>query len=146
MKEIAYIRLKHSKVRTPVAATAGSAGIDLCASLQRSYYLFPRQTGRIPTDLFIEIPSGYEGQIRPRSGLASKYHILIPNSPGTIDADYRGEIQVILTNIGDTIQIIYPQERIAQLIIAPLANIALQYSTYLTATQRDGGGFGSTGR
>ncbi len=146
MKEIAYIRRRHSEVRIPVAATSGSAGIDLCASLQHSYYLFPKQNYRFPTDLFIEIPSGYEGQIRPRSGLASKHHILIPNSPGTIDADYRGEIQVILTNIGDAIQIIYPQERIAQLIITPLADIAWQYRDQLSATQRDSGGFGSTGR
>ena len=145
MKEIAFVRLKHSAIAQPTSATVGSAGIDLCVKIARSYYLFPGHTALFPTDMFIEIPSGYEGQIRPRSGWAAQGRTIIPNSPGTIDSDYRGEIKIILSNVGDAIQIIYPNDRIAQLVIAPLANTKIQYTRALTDTARGERGLGSTG-
>lgn len=130
----------------PAYATAGSAGMDLCAHIQESVVLEPLERKLIPTGLFIELPTGYEAQIRPRSGLALKQGITCLNSPGTIDADYRGEIRVILINLSNEIQVLSPGDRIAQMVIAPVMQISWEPVTELTATSRGAGGFGSTGK
>ena len=130
----------------PAYATAGSAGMDLCAHIQESVVLEPLERKLIPTGLFIELPTGYEAQIRPRSGLALKQGITCLNSPGTIDADYRGEIGVILINLSNEIQVLSPGDRIAQMVIAPVMQISWEPVTELTATSRGAGGFGSTGK
>ena len=115
-------------------------------NIESAYYLFPHHTALLPTGLFITVPLGYEAQIRPRSGVTLKTNIRIPNAPGTIDPDYRGEIQIILTNVGERVEIIRPNDRVAQLVIAPVAEIAVEYSENHTPTERGSGGFGSTGR
>ena len=130
----------------PAYATAGSAGMDLCAHIHESVVLEPLERKLIPTGLFIELPTGYEAQIRPRSGLALKQGITCLNSPGTIDADYRGEIGVILINLSNEIQVLSPGDRIAQMVIAPVMQISWEPVTELTATSRGTGGFGSTGK
>ena len=130
----------------PAYATAGSAGMDLYAHLHSSVVLAPLERRLIPTGLFIELPTGYEAQIRPRSGLALKQGITCLNSPGTIDADYRGEIGVILINLSNEIQVLSPGDRIAQMVIAPVMQISWEPVTELTATSRGTGGFGSTGK
>ncbi len=130
----------------PAYATAGSAGMDLCAHLHESVVLEPHERKLIPTGLFIELPTGYEAQIRPRSGLALKQGITCLNSPGTIDADYRGEIGVILINLSSEIQVLNSGDRIAQMVIAPVMQINWQPATELTITNRGIGGFGSTGK
>ena len=130
----------------PAYATAGSAGMDLCAHIHESVVLAPLGRRLIPTGLFIELPTGYEAQIRPRSGLALKQGITCLNSPGTIDADYRGEIGVILINLSNEIQVLSPGDRIAQMVIAPVMQISWEPVAELTATSRGTGGFGSTGK
>ena len=130
----------------PAYATAGSAGMDLCAHIHESVVLEPLERRLIPTGLFIELPTGYEAQIRPRSGLALKQGITCLNSPGTIDADYRGEIGVILINLSNEIQVLSPGDRIAQMVIAPVMQISWEPVAELTATSRGTGGFGSTGK
>ncbi|MEY3738539.1 MAG: hypothetical protein RL034_353 [Bacteroidota bacterium] len=130
----------------PAYATAGSAGMDLYAHLHSSVVLAPLERKLIPTGLFIELPTGYEAQIRPRSGLALKQGITCLNSPGTIDADYRGEIGVILINLSNEIQVLSPGDRIAQMVIAPVMQISWEPVVELTATSRGTGGFGSTGK
>lgn len=130
----------------PAYATAGSAGMDLCAHVHESVVLEPLERKLIPTGLFIELPTGYEAQIRPRSGLALKQGITCLNSPGTIDADYRGEIGVILINLSNEMQVIKTGDRIAQMVIAPVTQISWEPATALTPTNRGAGGFGSTGK
>ena len=130
----------------PAYATTGSAGMDLCAHIHESVVLAPLERKLIPTGLFIELPTGYEAQIRPRSGLALKQGITCLNSPGTIDADYRGEIGVILINLSNEIQVLNSGDRIAQMVIAPVMQISWEPVTELTATSRGTGGFGSTGK
>ena len=130
----------------PAYATAGSAGMDLYAHLHSSVVLAPLERKLIPTGLFIELPTGYEAQIRPRSGLALKQGITCLNSPGTIDADYRGEIGVILINLSNEIQVLNAGDRIAQMVIAPVMQISWEPVAELTATSRGTGGFGSTGK
>jgi dUTP pyrophosphatase len=120
--------------------------MDLCAHIHESVVLEPLERKLIPTGLFIELPTGYEAQIRPRSGLALKQGITCLNSPGTIDADYRGEIGVILINLSNEIQVLNPGDRIAQMVIAPVTQISWEPTTALTATSRGAGGFGSTGK
>ena len=129
----------------PAYATEGSAGMDLCAHIHESVVLEPLERKLIPTGLFIELPTGYEAQIRPRSGLALKQGITCLNSPGTIDADYRGEIGVILINLSNEMQVIKTGDRIAQMVIAPVTQISWEPATALTPTSRGAGGFGSTG-
>ncbi|MCH2044556.1 MAG: dUTP diphosphatase [Saprospiraceae bacterium] len=130
----------------PQYATIGSAGMDLRANLEQPVELGSLERCIIPTGLFIELPQGYEAQIRPRSGLAYKKGLSIPNAPGTIDSDYRGEIGVILVNLSkDTIQIEHG-DRIAQMVIAKYEQIELNSSEYLAESDRGAGGFGSTGR
>jgi len=130
----------------PAYATEGSAGMDLCAHIHESVVLEPLERKLIPTGLFIELPTGYEAQIRPRSGLALKQGITCLNSPGTIDADYRGEIGVILINLSNEMQVIKTGDRIAQMVIAPVTQISWEPATALTPTNRGAGGFGSTGK
>ena len=132
--------------RLPAYATEGSAGMDLCAHIHESVVLEPLERKLIPTGLFIELPTGYEAQIRPRSGLALKQGITCLNSPGTIDADYRGEIGVILINLSNEMQVIKTGDRIAQMVIAPVTQISWEPATALTPTSRGAGGFGSTGK
>jgi dUTP pyrophosphatase len=130
----------------PAYATEGSAGMDLCAHIHESVVLEPLERRLISTGLFIELPTGYEAQIRPRSGLALKQGITCLNSPGTIDADYRGEIGVILINLSNEMQVIKTGDRIAQMVIAPVTQISWEPATALTPTNRGAGGFGSTGK
>lgn len=130
----------------PAYATEGSAGMDLFAHIHESVVLEPLERKLIPTGLFIELPTGYEAQVRPRSGLALKQGITCLNSPGTIDADYRGEIGVILINLSNEMQVIKTGDRIAQMVIAPVTQISWEPATALTPTNRGAGGFGSTGK
>jgi dUTP pyrophosphatase len=129
----------------PSYATLQSAGMDLRADLDRSVTLAPGERALIPTGLYLELPEGTEGQVRPRSGLALKHGITVLNSPGTIDADYRGEIGVILINSGTVSFEIKDGERIAQLVIARYLRIELEEVPDLRATERGEGGFGHTG-
>jgi dUTP pyrophosphatase len=130
----------------PEYATTGSAGMDLRANLQNIVLLKPLERTLIPTGLFIELPEGYEAQIRPRSGLAIKRGLTLLNTPGTIDADYRGEIKVIMVNVSGEDQPIQPGERIAQMIIAPYMQIQWEEAAILSETDRGDGGFGHTGK
>ncbi|MDR0387562.1 MAG: dUTP diphosphatase [Treponema sp.] len=131
--------------RLPEYATAGAAGADLRACLQAPVCVPPLGRARIPTGLVLEIPAGYEGQVRPRSGLAFKQGITVLNSPGTIDSDYRGEVSVIIINLGDTDVTVKDGDRIAQLIIAPVYRVSFTEARELSETDRGSGGFGSTG-
>lgn len=128
----------------PEYATPASAGVDLRASEAR--VIPPGGRALVPTGLRIALPEGYEAQVRPRSGLALKHGVTLPNSPGTIDADYRGEIGVILMNLGQEPFIVEPGDRIAQMVVAPVARVAWSEAEVLDATERGEGGFGSTGR
>lgn len=130
----------------PRYATPGSAGVDLQANLTEGVDLAPLERKIIGTGLKMAIPEGYEAQVRPRSGLAAKHGISVLNAPGTIDADYRGEVGVILVNLSSTTFRIEPGERIAQLVIAAVAQLSWEPTTDLEATERGSGGFGSTGK
>lgn len=129
----------------PQYATLASAGMDVRASLESPVVLAPLQRAMIPTGLYLEIPVGYEVQVRPRSGLAAKKGITVLNTPGTIDADYRGEVNVILVNLSDQPFTVEPGERIAQLVLAKHEKIDWEEVSELEATERGEGGFGSTG-
>ena len=130
---------------TPAYATAQSAGMDLRANLEAPITLNPMERAMIPTGLFIELPVGYEAQVRPRSGLAAKHGITVLNTPGTIDADYRGEIKVILINLSTEPFEIQHGERIAQMIIAKHETVQWEEVEVLSDTERGAGGFGSSG-
>ena len=129
----------------PRYETAGSAGMDLYAHLDAPVTLGPLERSLIPTGLFIELPVGFEAQIRPRSGLAAKRGLTMLNSPGTIDSDYRGEIKCIVVNVSNTIQTIDPGERIAQMVIARHERVEWNAVESLASSDRGAGGFGSTG-
>lgn len=129
----------------PTYATAAAAGLDLCAAIDQDLTLCPGERHLIPTGLVIALPSGYEAQIRPRSGLALKHGVTVLNAPGTIDADYRGEIGVLLINFGTVDFSIRRGERIAQMIIAPVITAELKAASILPETDRGADGFGSTG-
>jgi dUTP pyrophosphatase len=130
----------------PAYATAQAAGVDLMAAIGEPIKILPGARIVIPTGLSIALPEGYEGQVRPRSGLARKHGITILNSPGTIDADYRGEVQVLLINLSPDPFTVERGERIAQLVVAPVTRVAFERMEALNETQRGTGGFGSTGR
>lgn len=130
----------------PTYATKASAGADLKAVLDSPFILGPLERKIVPTGLKIALPEGYEAQVRPRSGLAAKHGITVLNSPGTIDADYRGEIGVILVNLSNTEFTIQPGERIAQLVVAKFEQIDWLPTAKLSVTERGEGGFGSTGK
>ena len=130
----------------PEYATSSSAGMDLRANLKEPVTLKPLERALIPTGLFIELPVGYEAQIRPRSGLAVKHGISVLNSPGTIDADYRGEIRVVLVNLSNDEFVINNGERICQMVVAKHASVEWDESIELGETDRGAGGFGHTGK
>lgn len=130
----------------PEYATEGAAGLDVRANIEKPIVLDSLKRAVIPTGLFVEIPQGYEIQVRPRSGLAAKHGITVLNAPGTIDSDYRGEVGVILANLSDTPFTIEPGERIAQLVLSHYERIEWQKCTVLSDTGRGQGGFGSTGK
>lgn len=130
----------------PQYATEYSAGLDLRANLKEDVILKPMRRVLIPTGLFIELPKGYEAQIRPRSGLALKHGITVLNTPGTIDADYRGEIQVILINLSDEDFVIKDGERICQMVVAQHAQVQWHEAESISSTERGAGGFGHTGK
>ncbi len=138
--------INKSKHQLPAYATDSSAGLDLRANLEESVQLKPLDRVLIPTGLFIELPSGYEAQIRPRSGLAYKQGLTVLNSPGTIDADYRGEIGVILANLSNEEVTIHDGERICQMVIAKYEQVTLVEVAVLSETERGDGGFGHTGK
>ncbi|RMF48648.1 MAG: dUTP diphosphatase [Bacteroidetes bacterium] len=129
----------------PVYETAGAAGLDLRAHLKEALELAPGEWRAIPTGLYLALPPGYEAQVRPRSGLALHHGITLLNSPGTIDADYRGEVQVVLINLGKQPFRIEPGMRIAQLVVAPVVRVEWQPVETLPDTERGSGGFGHTG-
>ena len=130
----------------PSYATAQSAGMDLKANLKEPVVLQPLQRALVPTGLFIALPEGYEAQVRPRSGLAIKHGITVLNTPGTVDADYRGEVCVILVNLSQEPFEIVPGERIAQMVIARHEQVEWEEVEVLNETRRGAGGFGSTGK
>lgn len=132
-------------LKLPTYATEQSAGMDLSAALEDPFVLEPGQRALIPTGLSIALPQGYEAQVRPRSGLALKHGVTVLNSPGTIDADYRGEIKVLLANLGAEEYTIERGMRIAQMVVAKHANIEWEVAEKLGETTRGAGGFGSTG-
>lgn len=140
------IKIKNlSANQLPEYATAYSAGVDLRANLETDIILKPMERVLVPTGLFIELPEGYEAQIRPRSGLALKHGITVLNSPGTIDADYRGEIKVILINLSDSEFIIRNGERICQMVVAPFSQVFFTQVDEISDTVRGTGGFGHSG-
>lgn len=144
--KISIQRLPHGKhINLPQPATTQSAGMDLCAAIDKPLTIQPGKRALIPTGIAIALPGDCEAQIRPRSGLALKHGVTILNSPGTIDADYRGEISVILINHGDQPFVVEPSQRIAQMVIAVYKQAIWQETEELTNTERGTGGFGSTG-
>lgn len=135
-----------SNHRLPEYATIGSAGMDIKANISEPVVLKPLKRELIPTGLYIQIPTGYEVQIRPRSGLACKYGITVANTPGTIDSDYRGEVKVCLINLSDTPFVVNPGERIAQAVLNKVEKIEWNEVAELDKTERGEGGFGHTGK
>jgi dUTP pyrophosphatase len=129
----------------PSYQSAGASGADLCALLDADIVLAPGARELVPTGLRLEIPPGLEGQVRPRSGLAARNGITVLNSPGTIDSDYRGEVKVILINLGTEEARIRNGDRIAQIVFCPIVRVSFQREELITDTQRGSGGFGSTG-
>lgn len=138
--------VNRSKFDLPRYETPLAAGMDLRADITEAVTLKPLQRALIPTGLYVEIPEGYEMQIRPRSGLAAKQGITVLNAPGTIDADYRGEIKIILVNLSDESKQILPGDRIAQAVVAAHARVEWESVDSLSSTERGAGGFGSTGK
>jgi dUTP pyrophosphatase len=129
----------------PEPATAGAAGMDLRAAVDTACTIAPGARALVPTGFAIALPAGYEAQIRPRSGLALRHGVTIPNAPGTIDADYRGEVSVLLINLGDAPYRIERGARIAQMVVAPVSHATLVEVELVEATERGAGGYGSTG-
>lgn len=129
----------------PQPASAGASGLDLRAAVPREIVLAPRERTRIPTGLVLEIPPGWEGQVRPRSGLALRHGLTVVNAPGTVDSDYRGEVAVLLVNLGEEPVTVRRGDRIAQLVLAPVARVEVVEVEHTTPTARGDGGFGSTG-
>jgi dUTP pyrophosphatase len=148
-KQLRVHMLRPGLAALPRYATEGSAGLDLTAALEQPMVIEPGGRALVPTGLAIELPARCEGQVRPRSGLAFKHGVTVLNAPGTIDEDYRGEVQVILINHGKEAHVIQPGDRIAQLVIAPVLQVdvvQVDSAEALAASTRGQGGFGSTGR
>ena len=144
--KVAVHRLAHgADLPLPAYATADSAGLDLMAALSAPLNIPPLGRAQVPTGIRIALSKGYEAQVRPRSGLAARNGVTVLNTPGTIDADYRGEIQVILINLGTEQFVVTHGLRIAQLVVAPVSRVDWQEETALNDTARGAGGFGSTG-
>ncbi len=139
-------KLENFKGDLPAYQSAGASGFDVRAQMQNSIVLKPGERALIPTGLGFEIPLGYEIQCRPRSGFAAKQGVTVLNTPGTIDADYRGEVKVILVNLGPEPVEIKDQERVAQLVLCPVFQAQFEVVSELSSTDRGAGGFGSTGR
>ena len=139
-------RLPHAAgLPLPAYASAHAAGLDLLAAVAEPLTLAPGRRARVPTGVAIALPEGSEAQVRPRSGLAARHGVTVLNSPGTVDADYRGEIEVVLVNLGDAPFHIERGMRIAQLVVAPVTRVRWREAAALSGTERAGGGFGSTG-
>jgi dUTP pyrophosphatase len=148
MEALRVYRMRADAV-VPHYETGGAAGMDLAACLSAPLTLEPGGTARVPTGLQIALPTGHEGQVRPRSGLAARHGVTVLNAPGTIDEDYRGEVQVLLVNHGSEAFTIESGDRIAQLIVAPVTRVEIEivkHEVVLGDTERGEGGFGSTGR
>jgi dUTP pyrophosphatase len=144
--QIPVRRLPHGRdMALPAYATAGAAGMDLLAAVAAPVTIEPGRRALIPTGIAVALPAGYELQVRPRSGLALRHGIVLPNSPGTIDEDYRGEVQVIVLNTGDAPFTVERGARIAQAVLAPVVRARWHEVDRLDATSRSAGGFGSTG-
>jgi dUTP pyrophosphatase len=142
------VRLPHANgLDLPAYETAGAAGMDLRAAVpeDRPLMILPGKRALVPTGLILEIPEGLEGQVRPRSGLAFKHGVTCLNTPGTIDWDYRGEVKVLLVNLGDEDFLVTRGMRVAQLVIAPVTRVAIEEQSLAGSTARGAGGFGSTG-
>lgn len=137
--------INNSNNPIPAYATEGSSGMDLRANLETSLILLPLERKMVPTGIFLEIPQGFEAQVRPRSGLALKQGLTCLNSPGTIDADYRGELKVILINLSSEQQLIEHGDRIAQMVFQKVEIVDLELTHQLNETSRNAGGFGHTG-
>jgi dUTP diphosphatase len=142
---MAVMRVGDVEVPLPRYQTDGASGMDLHAALSEPLVLAPLARAKVPTGLSFAIPQGYEGQVRPRSGLAARAGITVLNAPGTVDSDYRGEVMVVLVNLSNVPVTIAPLERIAQLVFAPIARAELELVTSLDPTARGNGGYGSTG-
>lgn len=145
---LGVVRLPHGDgLALPAYETAGAAGMDLRAAVpeDRPLLLLPGKRAAVPTGLILEIPQGFEGQVRPRSGLALKHGVTCLNTPGTIDCDYRGEVKVILVNLGDEDFAVLRGARIAQLVLAPVSRLDVEERAAASETARGAGGFGSTG-
>jgi len=138
--------INQSSFDLPSYQTEGSAGMDLRANIEASVLLKPLERQLIPTGLFIELPTGFEAQIRPRSGLAFKHGLSVLNSPGTVDSDYRGEIKVLLVNLSNEAFEVNPGERIAQMVVSKHETIEWVNTSNLAETERGAGGYGSTGK
>ncbi len=144
--EVRIRRLAHAEgLPLPTYATDGAAGADLRAAVEFELILGPGERTAVPTGLVVEIPAGYEGQVRPRSGLAIRSGLTVVNAPGTIDSDYRGELKVLMVNLGSEAVSIEHGDRIAQLLVAPVTRAVFVESDELSASDRGDGGFGSTG-
>lgn len=143
---IQRVRDGFDDIPLPTKATHGSAGFDVCAAIQNELIVHPMERVLIPTSFAVAIPEGYEIQVRPRSGLAIKNGITVLNSPGTIDSDYRGEVNIIIINLSDTSVTFKRGDRIAQLVIQPVLSASFELVTKLPETSRGDGGFGHTGR
>ncbi|WP_075214284.1 dUTP diphosphatase [Mongoliimonas terrestris] len=143
---VSVLRLPHgADLPLPAYQTAGAAGLDLLAAVAEPLVIAPLGRALVPTGLAIALPPGFEAQVRPRSGLAVRHGVTVLNSPGTVDEDYRGEIQVILVNLGAEPFTVRRGERIAQMVVAPVSRLPLRAVESLEATERGAGGFGSTG-
>lgn len=141
--------LRPGLTAAPHYASEGAAGLDLSAAIEAPLEIPPGGHVAVPTGISIALPAGYEGQVRPRSGLAARHGVAILNAPGTIDADYRGEVSVLLVNLGREIYTINPGDRIAQLVVAPVVRVTVEIAPQggeLNRTTRGAGGFGSTGK
>jgi dUTP pyrophosphatase len=142
---ISRVETSNGDVHLPEYATEGSAGMDVCAAVEKDVQILPSETKLIPTGFTIELPIGFEAQIRPRSGLALKHQVGIMNSPGTIDSDYRGEVKILLTNFGREAFTVKRGDRIAQMIIGRHARVEWEEVVKTNDTSRGAGGFGHTG-
>ena len=138
--------INRSKNPLPSYATEGSSGMDLRADIEDNFTIQPMERRLVPTGLFIELPVNYEAQVRPRSGLAIKHGITCLNSPGTVDADFRGELKVVLINLSNETQTIHPGDRIAQMVIQKVEKVILTQVNEISCTVRGEGGFGHTGK
>jgi len=146
LKEVSLKILKNDpRIQLPQYESESASGMDLRAFLDSDVIIAPFGRAKIPTGLRMEIPQGYEAQVRPRSGLAINFGLTVLNSPGTIDSDYRGEVEIILINLGDKDVIIKDGQRIAQLVIAPVCHAVIEETLTLEESARGGAGFGSTG-